>query len=153
MKSSVYVVLGEYYPVKPWKAWRIGRDLTQMTHYIGLVPHEDPKHGPEPHASWVDKSLHAQVRRFNLNGQGGSWHQDGDTTPGSRMDCAMVLWSNVAPTLFKSTTDNKIYQPKPYEVVLVRNLSCYHRRPDNAPYERWLFRQRIALPARIGGLD
>src|SRR3990167_4760085 len=98
----LYRVLGEYYPAGPvadWKAWRIGRALTQMTYNLGLMPLKDPIHGPLD-VSWSNNELHAEVRRTTSYGKGGDeWHQDGDTTPGARMNYAMVLWSNVTPTL------------------------------------------------------
>jgi len=143
-----YVVLCSYFPGKPLKAWRIGKDLTRITRREGLVPHFDPTHGPEPYASWTDVPLHAQVRRRTVqDGPGGEWHQDGDTTPGSRMDNAMVLWANTTHTEFKY--NGTVFQPEPFQVVLIRNLGCFHRRPADAPRHRWTFRQRVVVPGHI----
>lgn len=63
------------------------------------------------------------------------------------MNHAEVLWANKTPTEFQY--QGKIYQPKPFEVVLVKNLSCYHRRPKDAPGRRWIFRQRVEVPKHI----
>jgi len=155
-----YVVLGIYHPPWPqeqWKAWKIGRGLCQITSGHDLVPHVDPAHGPEPGASWSNVELHAQVRRFTMaSGMGDDWHQDGDTTPGSKMDCAMVLWTSGPHVQLKFAMDktdpilkNVVYQPNPYEVVLISNLLAYHRRPPGCPRERWVFRQRVAMPTHI----
>lgn len=144
-----FIVLAKYYPPwepQDWRAWKIGRALVAITNQLGFKPHVDPAHGPEERASWIDETLHAQVRRFNFDGPGGDWHQDGDTTPGARMNCAMILWTNVAPTEFKFLDNPKIYRPRALELVLIRNLECFHRRPAGAPKARWTFRQRVQLP-------
>lgn len=146
-----YKVLGVYEPVpfSPewpwWKAWRIGEDLVALTAAAGLRPHIDPAHGPLD-VSWSSVPLHAEVRRTTTFGKGGDeWHQDGDTTPGSRMNCGMVIWTHICPTLLKDRA-GKVYQPSPYEVVLFSNLEMWHRRPDDAPKHRFIFRQRVERP-------
>ena len=140
-----YVVLEERYVPRRWRAWYIGRALTRLTRGQGLIPLNDPVHGPQNFRAWVSQELHAECGWVTYKGnQGEDWHQDGDLKPGSKMDNAMVLWANRTPTEFQY--QGKIYQPKPFEVVLVRNLSCKHRRPANAPERRWIFRQRVEVP-------
>lgn len=147
-----FLVLGFYIPrnSNDWKAWRIGRALIRMTREWGLVPHHDPVHGPLT-VSWYDRALHAEVRKRTLKSEtakrGTQWHQDGDLDPGSLMDCALVTWSNVEPTEFQ--WNGHVFQPKPFEVVISRNLCGYHRRPPTAPRERWLFRQRVQVPQHL----
>jgi len=143
-----YVVLKQRYVPKRWRAWRIGRDLTRLTRQKGLIPLDDPAHGPQTFRAWANKKLHAECGpRTNKGGQGEDWHQDGDTTPGAKMDNAMVLWANRTPTQFRYK--GKIYQPKPFQVILVRNLACHHRRPKDAPKRRWIFRQRVQVPTHL----
>lgn len=137
----VYKVLGVYKP-PVWKAWKIGRDLTKFTYSLGLEPLRDKNHKRNYGAAWNNNTLHAEVRKTAVEGsEGTQWHQDGDTSPGANMDCGLVLWSNRMPTQFRH--EDKIYQPKPYEVVLVSNLACQHRRPPEAVGRRWSFRQRV----------
>lgn len=135
------------YPASFWKAKIIGREMMEFLRPWKLTPHRDPKHGPEECASWLDDAAHAQVRRHNWEGPGGSFHQDGDTTAGASMNCAMVLWTDNHPTEFQN--GGEIYAPSAFEVVLFRNLGCYHRRPINCPFDRWTFRQRVVIPAHI----
>ena len=140
---TLYVVLGIYDPGPlPWKKWRIFRDLTRFTRDRGLVP--------LPGRAWKlvgQRGLHAEVRKRSVYGsQATGWHQDGDMDDDVDMDHIIVTWANVAPTEFK--VGSVVYQPKPFEVVMVRNQECYHRRPPDAPKERWLFRQRIKMPGR-----
>ncbi len=143
-----YLVLKERYCPKTWRAWQIGRYLTRLTGELGLVPLDDPVHGPQTFRAWCDEALHAEAGWVTYGGgQGRDWHQDGDTKPGSRMDNAMVLWANRTPTEFRS--NGRIYQPKPFQVIIVRNLGCEHRRPADAPSRRWSFRQRVELPTFI----
>ena len=143
-----YVVLKDRFVPKRWRAWYIGKRLTALTRRHGLVPHDDPAHGPQTFRAWCRETLHAECGpRTKKGGQGEDWHQDGDTTPGAVMDHAMVLWTNRTPTQFKYK--GRIYQPRPFQVILVRNLACYHRRPKNAPRRRWTFRQRVQVPDHI----
>lgn len=146
--AKPYIVLKERYRPKTWRAWCVGRDLTRLTRKEGLVPLADPAHEPQTFRAWYSKKLHAECGWITYKGgQGEDWHQDGDLAPGSQMDHAEVLWANRTPTEFQYK--NKIYQPKPFQVVLVRNLACYHRRPADAPERRWIFRQRIKVPRHI----
>ena len=146
--AKPYIVLKPRYLPKAWRAWRIGRDLTRLTRGLGLIPLDDPAHGPQTFRAWCDEKLHAEVGWVTYKkGQGEDWHQDGDLSPGSKMDNAMVLWANRTPTEFRF--NGKIYQPKPFEVILVRNLGCHHRRPANAPKKRWMFRQRVEVPKNM----
>lgn len=146
--SPPYVILRERYVPKIWRAWAIGRYLTRLTQELGLVPLNDPKHGPQTFRAWCDDKLHAECGWVTYKGnQGEDWHQDGDLIAGSKMDNAMVLWANRTPTEFRY--QGKIYQPLPFRVILVRNLSCHHRRPDNCPDRRWIFRQRVEVPTHI----
>jgi len=138
-----YIVLLKYRP-KIWKKWRIHRDLTRFTAEIGLVP--------LPGRAWKlvgQRGSHAEVRRRAVEGsQATGWHQDGDMDD-VEMNHGIVTWANVAPTQFK-TANGIIYQPEPFEVVIARNLGCYHRRPPDAPNVRWLFRQRVLIPKHMG---
>lgn len=146
--SRPYIVLNKCYVPKAWKAWQIGRDLTHFTRELGLVPLNDPEHGPQTFRAWCNVDLHAEVGWVTYKkGQGEDWHQDGDLAPGSKMDNAMVLWANRTPTEFRY--QDKVYRPKPFQVILVRNLACHHRRPANAPKRRWLFRQRVEVPTHL----
>lgn len=143
-----YIVLKERYLPKRWRAWRVGRDLTRLTKELGLVPLNDSVHGPQTFRAWCSKELHAECGWVTYKGnQGEDWHQDGDLKPGSQMNHAEVLWSNRTPTEFQYK--GRIYQPKPFQVILVRNLACQHRRPANAPKRRWIFRQRVEVPNHI----
>ena len=149
-----YIVLRERYYPKTWRACRIGRDLTRLTRNLKLIPLDDPAHGPQSFKAWCDEDLHAEVGWVTYKGnQGEDWHQDGDLVQGSRMDHAEVLWSNRTPTQFRY--EGKIYQPKPFQIIIVKNLDGEHRRPGNAPKRRWFFRQRVELPKnwrRLKGL-
>lgn len=142
-----YIVLGVYKPTK-WRAWKIGKELTALTESRGLIPLPGLGGKNNAKAAWNSDILHAEVRLSAVaNSEGTSWHQDGDTTPGANMDHALVLWSNRTPTEFK--VGDKIFQPKPFEVVVARNLACSHRRPNNAPSRRWSFRQRVIVPKEL----
>lgn len=144
-----YRVLAVYVPPGPrteWRAWKIGRDLTRITAAHGLRPLHDPAHGPQTTSSWHSVPLHAEVRRrASAMNQGAEWHQDGDMTPGSRMDHVLVLWADVAPVQLRDRR-GRVFQPEPFQLVMFRNLDVHHRRPPNAPTERWSFRQRVEPP-------
>lgn len=143
-----YIVLGTYNPTKPWRAWKVGRDLTELTRSHGLVPIRDPKHRHQ-RGSWRSRKLCAYVRRRTVsNPKAASWHQDGDLVAGAQMDNCLVLWSSNTPTQIKGL-DGEIYTPNPREVILFRNRGCYHKRPDNCPLIRWLFRQRVEIPKHM----
>lgn len=147
-----FVVLGEYHPSK-WNTWVIGPELVRFTRDKGLVPHPDPVHGPLHFVEWWSSDKHhAEVRKRTLTSpkakRGEDWHQDGDLDPGSLMDCALVTWASTHPTEFKDP-GGMVFQPRPYEVVVSRNLYGYHRRPHHSPVRRWLFRQRVQVPAHI----
>lgn len=145
--NTPYLVLGHYKP-SVYRGSVIGPAILALIAKHNLVPHIDPVHGPQTTSIWCDEAKHAEVRRFaQPGGQGAAWHQDGDLKDGAGMDHAAVLWASVCPTEFK--VDDTIYQPKPFEIVIARNLGCYHRTPPNAPKpptRRWLFRQRVAVP-------
>ncbi len=147
-----FKLIGYYEPARnaDWKSWLIGKKLTGMTAALGLKPHKDPVHGPQDWVPWVDEALHAEVRIWTVaNKQGAQWHQDGDTTPGAFMDCALVLWADWKPTEF--LFNGAIFQPKPYELIIARNLACTHRRPPElrADSQRWVFRQRVKVPKEM----
>lgn len=142
-----FLVLDRYKPSR-WKAWKVGEDLTTITRNHGLIPHVDPEHGPLLTVPWVSVKLHAEVRRRTFKTkQAEDWHYDGDTTPGSKPDCCLVLWATNTPTeiMYK----NQIYVPKPYDVIIFKNMSVKHRRPENCPRIRWVFRQRVAVPSHL----
>lgn len=146
--SKPYIVLQDRFIPKRWRAWYIGRRLTDLTKRKGLIPLKDPAHGPQTFRAWHSIDLHAECGWVTYKGnQGEDWHQDGDLKEGARMNNAMVLWANRTPTEFQY--NGEIYQPKPFQVILVRNLSCHHRRPSNAPKRRWIFRQRVEVPIHI----
>lgn len=135
-----YKVLATYKP-SVWKAWKIGRFITDLTRKMGLtpLPNSDTRYQKAP---WSSQSLHAHVRKRTLKTQDAEgWHRDGDYghVP---MDHALVLWASTQPTEFR--WEGKVYQPKPFEVILVKNIT--HRRPPNVPRERWIFRQRVQVP-------
>jgi hypothetical protein len=137
-----YRILGVYYPER-WNARKVGLDLCRLTRRLGFVPHIDPAHGPLENVAWRSESLHAEVRRRTFRTkQAEGWHQDGDLTPGARMNCQLVLWASNHPTEIRY--NGVVYQPNPYEVVVFSNTLCFHRRPPGAPRIRWVFRQRVA---------
>ena len=143
-----YLSLGFYEPVRPWRAWRIGKDITRITKELGLVPISDPHHRHQTKAAWHNKHVCAYVRRRTVkNTRATSWHRDGDLQTGSEMDNCIVLWSSNTPTEFQLGT--QIYRPRHREIILVRNRGCYHRRPADCPTIRYLFRQRVEIPAHI----
>lgn len=143
-----YIVLDTYYPNMfsfAAKCWRIGKDLTDLTKALGFKPLNDPEHPAQDWAPWSDLDLHAEVKNWTPDAPDGkAWHQDGDTTPGSRMDCRIILWADETPTEFCfQGAYQKIHQPKPFEVVIFDNRACFHRQPPNAPDRRYIFRQRV----------
>jgi hypothetical protein len=143
-----FLVLKHYVP-KIWDGKMIGTHLVGYGTSLGLKPLLDPFKGPVPSKIWHSLSWHAEVRRRTLAKPAAeSWHQDGDLDAGCNMDHALLLWANRTPTEFK-TPDGKIWQPAPFEVVLARNLACFHRRPANAPRRRWMFRQRVLVPLHL----
>ena len=142
-----YIVLGTYHPSR-WKPHKVGRDLVKLTQEYGLVPLKDSVHGPQTWAPWCSEKLHAEVkRRTPRNPKGEDFHQDGDLDPGSRMDCAIVLWSSNTPTEIK--VEGHTYRPNRREVILFRNLAGFHRRPPATRRIRWVFRQRVELPTHL----
>ena len=142
-----YLILGIYVPLV-WDAGEIGHYLTDFTAALGLRPHQDPAHGPIHWKSWISEELHAEVRRRTSKQKSAEgWHRDGDTTAGARMDCALVTWASQTPTEWRRR--RRVYQPQPFEIVIARNLVACHRRPPGAPFRRWLFRQRVAVPRHL----
>lgn len=142
-----YLAIAHYIPDK-WNAQQVGEKLTDITRRLGLIPHDDPAHGPLHSAAWFSDELHAEVRRRTFKTkQAEDWHYDGDTTPGSKPACCLVLWATNHPTeiMYK----DKIYVPAPYELVIFKNMSVVHRRPEGCPRIRWVFRQRVAIPNHI----
>lgn len=131
---------------------KIGEDLLEITRELKLVPFDNDEIQRNEKAAWFDYKNHAEVRMTAEEGsQGTGWHQDGDTST-SNMDCALVLWTNRDPTefKFKGITPSPISTPKPFELVIARNLSAYHRRPPNAnggKPTRFIFRQRVEVPS------
>jgi len=146
-----YRVLGVFKPdiLDPfWKAWRVGKHLTKLTASKGLIPHVDPLHGPLHGVSWFSEELHAEVRKRSFKTKmAEGWHYDGDTTPGSKPDCAIVVWASTMPT--EIMYQGHIFQPKPWEVAIFRNMAVTHRRPGGVPRTRWVFRQRVKVPSHL----
>ena len=137
-----YTVLTYYEPVL-WRCWKIGRDLTRITRDLGFLPlqAEDSRYERAP---WSDNRLHAHVRRRTLRSVAGEdWHQDGDYghVP---MDHLLAFWSSNTPTEIRDST-GRVWQPRPYELVIINNLEVFHRRPLDAPRRRWFFRQRLQV--------
>lgn len=145
MSEAPWEVLHERWIPLRWDPKYIGEKLCALTKAAGFVPHVDPAHGPIPLVySWFSVPLHAEVRQVTAPVPSAScWHQDGDTTPGSKMNCMIVTWANRTPTEFQ--WKGKIWQPEPFAVVVFRNQGPSHRRPENAPKWRWMFRQRVAV--------
>lgn len=142
-----YVVLGVYNPPE-WDAAKVCWDLMWLTNQKGLKVLNGPPHNLDDACAFYERRMHAGVRRRAAeHGQGEQWHQDGDTTHGSKMDQAIVLWCSNTPTQIKY--NGTVYQPEPREVIVFRNLSCYHRRPPDANYVRWTYRQRCEIPTHI----
>lgn|SRR5678815_295918 len=149
MSEKPYLTLAKYIPPE-WDSKRVGLYLTSLTADLGLIPHKDPAHGPIhwKGGSWFSEPLHAEVRRrTSFKKEAESWHQDGDTTPGAKMDCALALWASNTPTEFR--WNGTIWRPGRWELVLVRNLLVKHRRPPLAPLVRWVFRQRVEVPKHL----
>jgi hypothetical protein len=153
-----YLSLGIYKPSR-WRASVVGRELTDLTAELGLIPHIDRHHGPLKLTgrNWSSELLHAEVRRrtFRTN-QAESWHFDADLEPKGDPNCIIVLWCSNTPTEIKwqesscgvneiGKDSRRIYQPKAYEVVAFHNKHCLHRRPANVPRVRWVYRQRTNL--------
>lgn len=144
--KTPYVVLTTYKPNQNNCA-AIGKDLTTFTKKLGLIPFENPEIKRNKKAAWSNYDLHAEVRKTAKSGsEATEWHQDGDTSTNS-MDFAMVVWADREPTEFK--IGDKVYQCKPYELVIARNLGCYHKRPNEINGERYFFRQRVEVPKDI----
>ena len=150
-----YILLAYYHPVifppdkwnssAGWRAWKCGEDLTEITRKAGLKPFYDPLHGPQEWWPWSSIKLHAEVHKWHPGThKAEDFHQDGDQCPGAKMNHASVVWASNNPTQFR--VNNKIYQPNPFEVVLFRNLGCYHRRPPGTPEDRFFFHQVVQLP-------
>lgn len=142
-----YKVLFDYVP--PYlECPVIGTQLLyRLRLYYGFLPLNDPEHPAQDWTPWNSVKDHAEVKNWTPDAPDGkAWHQDGDITPGARINCAIVLWANKTPTEFKWTSNGKIYQPKPYEVVVFHNAHCYHRQPPKCPNLRYIFRQRIEIP-------
>jgi hypothetical protein len=139
--TKPYVSLGFYKPPK-WSPKLVGEYITNLTKELGFIPNSDAKHRHQSKTPWNSKKLCAYVRKRTVkNPRAASWHQDGDLVPGALMDDSLVLWASNTPTELQ--VGDKVYQPKPYEIILFRNLSCFHRRPPGCPRVRWLFRQRV----------
>lgn len=151
---SPFVVLGEFHPLltpartraqRRKKAEEIGRALCYRTeHQVGLQPLPLGNHrlhkGP-----WKDAERHADVMCTTYpHSADGGWHTDGCDT-NADMDCALVLWASTHPTLFRWGTSTDVYSARPFQIILVRNIS--HKRPPGAPKRRWTFRQRVMIPA------
>jgi hypothetical protein len=138
--SDLYKVLFTYHPGEPYRAWRIGRDITKRILGLGYTPL--PEKDTRYHrALWYSDLFHAHVRRRTLrSGDGAQWHQDGDYGH-IGMDHGIILWSSITPTQIKQ--DGVIATPRPFEVIYFDNTAVYHRRPPEAPRDRWMYRMRV----------
>lgn len=147
-----YITLEPHYKPTKRRCSIIGIELTQLTEELGFIPLNDDKIKRNSKAAWFDYVSHAEVRMTAVAySEGTDWHQDGDTSPGARMDHALITWANTHPTQFTfrgiSQEDGSkfIWQPEPYELIIARNLAVLHRRPPNTPSKRFMFRQRVCL--------
>jgi len=144
MYNPPYTVLGTYIPKKGRKCWFIGKALTRRTALMGMKPLVDPYIKQNAGAAWYSPELHAECRKTAVLGsEGTQWHQDGDTSPGANMAHALVLWASANPTEIK--VGNIVYQPKPYEIIVINNHEVRHRRPPHVEGFRLSFRQRVQL--------
>ena len=141
-----YKVLETYHP-RRWRASVIGPELCAITARKGFVPLVcPPMLAKNQRASWHDDKWHASVVRFaHPEYEGSGWHQDGDNTPGSNMQCQLILWASHTPTEIRHKYDSEgtVWIPEPFEVVVFDNWLCFHRRPPELSGKRWLFRQRV----------
>lgn len=135
-------ILGNYKPPQR-KAHLVGRHITKLTAQQGLTPFVEPKAKHHTGAAWFRRELHAECRLTAATLEDGSWHQDLDNAPGANMDCGLVLWAESYPTQFRKLNSSAIFTAEPYDIVYVRNLAVYHRRPPNVPVNRMSFRQRV----------
>jgi hypothetical protein len=136
-----YKSLGIHNFPSSWKAWQIGRALVRITRANGLRPLPDIGGKVNAKAAWNNNPLHAEVRlTCSPRAEGASWHQDGDNTNGANMKHQLVLWADRMPTQFRVA--DCVYQAKPCELVIIANMTCYHRRPPEARGFRRSFRQR-----------
>lgn len=156
--GAPYMILGEYYvPSKGHYASKMAAAILDLLKPFKLIPKlrglgpQSPKAwGPQMSSIWASWDDHAEVRRYaQPDGQGQSWHKDGDMDPDSHeiMDHAAVLWSEVTPTEFFH--DGTVWRPDPGQIVIARNLGCDHRSPPDTPKppeRRWFFRQRVEVP-------
>jgi len=145
VEDKPFIVLAKVVPTSK-KCADIGRALTYITKQHGLIPFKNKEIKRNPKAAWFNYELHAEVRKTAVkDSEATSWHQDGDTST-NQMNFAMVVWADRQPTEFK--VGEKIYKSEPYELVIAKNLSCFHRRP-NIDGERYFFRQRVEIPKHI----
>lgn len=136
-----YIVLGRHKP-PVWNPRKVGKYITNLTAELGLTPLRDKKQKTQFTAPWYSRALSAEVRkRTPMNNRAEGWHQDGDLDDGAEMDHVLILWSSNTPVEIRA--DDEIFIPKPYEIIAVSNLSCFHRRPPYANRVRWRFRQKI----------
>lgn len=143
MTEPPFTVLATYHP-KVWRGAAIGRELTRITKDLGLKPLRAKRMRLHKNARWRRRRLHADVTCYaDPKSEATSWHKDGDLTSGFPMEHAIVVWCNKAPTEFKHK--GKVFRPKPFQVVIARNMDCQHRQPPDAPARRWFFRQRVEL--------
>lgn len=153
MTKPPYIVLAVYKPfrlenekLKSFCA-RIGNDLTAITKQNGLTPLKNDEIQRNKRPIWSNYNAHAEVRVTAVAGsQGEQYHQDGDLN-NTNMNFGMCVWASKTPTEIK--VGNKIFQPQPYQLVLFKNLSCYHRRPSGIKGRRFFFRQRVKVPNHI----
>lgn len=146
-EKQPFTVLAIYHP-KVWRGSAIGAELTRLTRDLGFKPLRTKRMRLHKNAKQRKRRLHADVtNQADPNTEAASWHQDGDLTLGFPMNHAIVVWCNRAPTEFEY--DGRIYRPKPFQVVIARNLACRHRQPPAAAGRRWFFRQRVELPTGV----
>lgn len=140
-------VLGTYrWPKGGRYASRIGRDLVAITRRLGFKPLQNDRIQRNTGAAWVSIPDHAEVRMTAVpHSQGTEWHQDGDTTiPREEMDFGLIVWASRDPTEVRDR-EGRVHQPEPFQLILIPNLGCHHRRPPGLEGRRWHFRQRVEL--------
>lgn len=125
-----YKVIGEYRPTTLHPD-AIRRDLIAMLTelgykgLVGIVTHiRDP--------SWFDRYAEGSVP-YSYGGDA-DWHHDDAVESGE------VIWSTKSPTQIRIGPDDpNIFTPEPYQVVLIDNRVCQHRRYGDMK-DRWFAR-------------
>jgi len=125
-----YTVLGTYTPEV--YDFRIRAELRAFTARQGLHSHPELA-GDGISVRGPDHISHGNVK---------AWHHDANQILADTL--GIVLWSSETPTEILGS-DGTVYQPAPFEVVLIRNSEVHHRQPDTIGTNRWFYRQFVLL--------